>query len=192
MMGVHYTYCGHHFMVDVSDQHTIYLTDIQCCMSITSQKNWEEAKEERSESEGVLRVHHGRTGRSGRLRTRKVPSSDTGSAGTLISAVQPPEPWEVCLSCVTAVPADRWGGHLEAAPGPAAQEGQEDCCSLSSEHEGLAAWPRHRESPALGGRALLCHMALHSDLQALGPCSSKQNVLVWWATQALVLWIHVC
>lgn len=106
MMGVHYTYCGHHFMMDVSDQHTIYLTDIQCCMSITSQKNWEEAKEERSESECVLRVHHGRTGRSGRLRTRKVPSSDTDSAGTVISAVQPPEPWEVRVSCVTAVPAD--------------------------------------------------------------------------------------
>lgn len=92
--------------MDVSDQHAMYLTDIQHRMSITSQKNWEEAKEERSESECVVRVHHGRTGRSGRLRMRKVPSSDTGSAGTLISAVQPPEPWEVRVSCVTAAPAD--------------------------------------------------------------------------------------
>lgn len=40
------------------------------------------------------------------LQTRKTPSSDTESAGTVTSAVQLPEPWEVRMFCATAVPAD--------------------------------------------------------------------------------------
>ena len=88
----------------------------------------------------------------------------------------------------------RRGGHLERCGHPqhsCSEETGRLCCSLSSEHEGLEAWPRHRESPALRGWALLCHMALHLDLQALGPHSSKQTVLVWQAPHALVLWIQV-
>lgn len=82
-------------------------------------------------------------------------------------------------------PQTRRGGHLEAAPSTAALEGQEDCCSLSSEHEGLAAWPRRRESPAPRGRALLCHVPLLLHLQALGPPSSNE---LFWSGRRPRLW----